>query len=734
MDYDDDVSILLHRHRNHSSTPYSWKRNSSHERYSEEIDIVEEVIHDVVPGRRKCPIHSGVQHYRHLKMGLNSGKIMNTEEPKRIDYHHHHDLEKGPEFISVSDLVNDIPSCTSPTRGKNRPLSPCEDPLLIEEKDASNHTETNVEPLTTENFSVAKVKPSTGSKKRSFAAMRTSEGQTCVTNTQYNSSHNMGVSSFPNKKKKDLLKKVNDLQTCENSHNEQDSEEYGDKVMAVDTGRECFQNGELEPKKPDGEISKRADNSDIISSADYGRLVWGKSGSSRPWPAIVINHTDCGERKPAKGKVWVLWYGDYRITEIASPRISDFITNFKTHYADSYHEKYRLAVWECLKECRERSDLPALSSRSEYVKWGENNMPGVKNIIPNKGSYCSAKIQHHLRLIRKMYLRNMSSSSEWSSLQMSSSLGSDEYTGDGELLKPKASLLNEVRKGTRDIETLCIACDRVDCQVAAPHPYFLGGTCDYCKTELEDIACDSDLMYCTICGSPGELLVCDNSNCERVFCTGCIELLISPKALKQIVEADPWLCFLCDPKNKMNRGLLKPRPDWKEKVAAKDTKSSYEVPQVEDLTPDMSTFPNRPLRVLSLFDGIATGLYVLDKLGLDVEVYYASEINENANNVGLLNFSNRITHIGDVLTLSKKKLENMCPIDLLIGGSPCNELSYVNPLRKGLYDTSGTGCLFFFFYKALTLLQVLNRAKGVHLFWLFENVNHMPREFKSDIS
>lgn len=27
----------------------------------------------------------------------------------------------------------------------------------------------------------------------------------------------------------------------------------------------------------------------------------------------------------------------------------------------------------------------------------------------------------------------------------------------------------------------------------------------------------------------------------------------------------------------------------------------------------------------------------------------------------------------------------MCPIDLLIGGSPCNELSLVNPNRKGIY-------------------------------------------------
>lgn len=31
------------------------------------------------------------------------------------------------------------------------------------------------------------------------------------------------------------------------------------------------------------------------------------------------------------------------------------------------------------------------------------------------------------------------------------------------------------------------------------------------------------------------------------------------------------------------------------------------------------------------------------------------------------------------------QLEKWGPFDLLIGGSPCNDLSIVNPIRKGLY-------------------------------------------------
>lgn len=33
------------------------------------------------------------------------------------------------------------------------------------------------------------------------------------------------------------------------------------------------------------------------------------------------------------------------------------------------------------------------------------------------------------------------------------------------------------------------------------------------------------------------------------------------------------------------------------------------------------------------------------------------------------------------------QLQRWGPFDLLIGGSPCNDLSIVNPIRKGLYGT-----------------------------------------------
>ncbi|CAL1294732.1 unnamed protein product [Larinioides sclopetarius] len=80
----------------------------------------------------------------------------------------------------------------------------------------------------------------------------------------------------------------------------------------------------------------------------------------------------------------------------------------------------------------------------------------------------------------------------------------------------------------------------------------------------------------------------------------------------------------------------------------------------------------------------------------------------------------------------KKKISTLCPIDLIIGGSPCNDLSLVNPVRKGIYDVSGTGQLFFDFFYILNTVRRFNNQK--HVFFLYENVAAMSKKSKSIIS
>jgi site-specific DNA-cytosine methylase len=78
-------------------------------------------------------------------------------------------------------------------------------------------------------------------------------------------------------------------------------------------------------------------------------------------------------------------------------------------------------------------------------------------------------------------------------------------------------------------------------------------------------------------------------------------------------------------------------------------------------------------------------MVVLKMMGIKVEKYYASEVDEDAITVSKHNHGDIIEHIGDIETLSAEKLSGIGPIDLLIGGSPCADLSLVNPARRGLY-------------------------------------------------
>ncbi|KAG7267384.1 hypothetical protein CRUP_021819, partial [Coryphaenoides rupestris] len=93
----------------------------------------------------------------------------------------------------------------------------------------------------------------------------------------------------------------------------------------------------------------------------------------------------------------------------------------------------------------------------------------------------------------------------------------------------------------------------------------------------------------------------------------------------------------------------------------------------------------RPIRVLSLFDGIATGYLVLRDLGFKVDQYVASEVCEDSISVCVVRHEGRIQYVHDVRNITRKNIEEWGPFDLVIGGSPCNDLSIVNPARKGLY-------------------------------------------------
>ncbi|MBR1625622.1 MAG: DNA (cytosine-5-)-methyltransferase [Bacteroidales bacterium] len=127
------------------------------------------------------------------------------------------------------------------------------------------------------------------------------------------------------------------------------------------------------------------------------------------------------------------------------------------------------------------------------------------------------------------------------------------------------------------------------------------------------------------------------------------------------------------------------------------------------------------MRVLSLFDGISCGQLALRRAGVKIDVYYASEIDKYAIQVTQKNFPNTI-QLGDVTQIDFTQF--IGKIDLLIGGSPCQDLSIAKKDRKGL-EGSRSG-LFFKYVEALQTIKPK--------YFLLENVASMKKEDRDIIT
>lgn len=125
------------------------------------------------------------------------------------------------------------------------------------------------------------------------------------------------------------------------------------------------------------------------------------------------------------------------------------------------------------------------------------------------------------------------------------------------------------------------------------------------------------------------------------------------------------------------------------------------------------------MNVLSLFDGMSCGQIALDKLGIKVDNYFASEIKDHAIKVTQHNYPNTI-QLGDITKLNGYDLPE---IELLIGGSPCQDFSQANRKREGLLGIKSK--LFYEF------VRILKETKPKY--FLLENVK-MKKEYKEVIS
>ena len=126
------------------------------------------------------------------------------------------------------------------------------------------------------------------------------------------------------------------------------------------------------------------------------------------------------------------------------------------------------------------------------------------------------------------------------------------------------------------------------------------------------------------------------------------------------------------------------------------------------------------MKVLSLFDGMSCGQIALQRLGIDVEKYVASEIDKYAISVAKKNFPNMI-HVGDVRDV--KVTEHF---DLIMFGSPCQGFSFAG---KNLNFDDPRSKLFF------EAVRILEEAKTINpnVKFLMENVR-MKKESEKVIT
>ncbi|KFQ44657.1 DNA (cytosine-5)-methyltransferase 3B [Nestor notabilis] len=407
-----------------------------------------------------------------------------------------------------------------------------------------------------------------------------------------------------------------------------------------------------------------------------GELVWGKIKGFSWWPAIVVSY-----RATAKPFVALL--------QVSADKLMGLVA-FRQHFNLSTFNKlvsYRRAVYHALEVARSRSGKTFSAAPGEsleeqlkpMIDWALTGFKplGLKGLRPPKAS-------------ENGVLRN--GTEEVLSLEqcpptkrLKTNLCNNGKEQRVEEDQTREQMVSEVTNNSGSLEESCLSCGRRN--PATFHPLFEGGLCQTCRDRFLELFYmydeDGYQSYCTVCCEGKELLLCSNASCCRCFCVECLEVLVGRGTSAKAKEQEPWNCYMCQPQR--SYGVLQRRQDWNTRLQDFFTSDKGQEYAGTKIYPTVPPAQRRPIRVLSLFAGIATGYLVLKDLGIQVEKYIASEICEDPIAVGTMRHEGNITYVHDVRNITKRNIEEWGPFDLVIGGSPCNDISLVNPARKGLY-------------------------------------------------
>lgn len=133
----------------------------------------------------------------------------------------------------------------------------------------------------------------------------------------------------------------------------------------------------------------------------------------------------------------------------------------------------------------------------------------------------------------------------------------------------------------------------------------------------------------------------------------------------------------------------------------------------------------KPINVLSLFDGMSCGQIALERSGIPVENYFASEIDKYAIKVTMENYPNTI-QLGDIRNVD---VNNIPKIDLLIGGSPCQSFSFSGK-RNGMSTLEKVEIITLEQYLKLKRLNFKFEGYS-YLFWEYSRILNDIRKYNN---
>ncbi|XP_063489780.1 DNA (cytosine-5)-methyltransferase 3B isoform X9 [Symphalangus syndactylus] len=521
--------------------------------------------------------------------------------------------------------------------------------------------------------------------------------------------------------------------------------------LAQDSQQGGLESPQVEAGSGDGDSSEYQDGKEF----GIGDLVWGKIKGFSWWPAMVVSWKATSKRQAMSGMRWVQWFGDGKFSEVSADKLVA-LGLFSQHFNLATFNKlvsYRKAMYHALEKARVRAGKTFPSSPGDsledqlkpMLEWAHGGFKptGIEGLKPNNTQPVVNKSKVRRAGSRKLESRKYENKTRRRTADDSATsdycpapkrLKTNCYNNGkdrGDEDQSREQMASDVANNKSSLEDGCLSCGRKN--PVSFHPLFEGGLCQTCRDRFLELFYmyddDGYQSYCTVCCEGRELLLCSNTSCCRCFCVECLEVLVGTGTAAEAKLQEPWSCYMCLPQR--CHGVLRRRKDWNVRLQAfftSDTGLEYEAPK---LYPAIPAARRRPIRVLSLFDGIATGYLVLKELGIKVGKYVASEVCEESIAVGTVKHEGNIKYVNDVRNITKKNIEEWGPFDLVIGGSPCNDLSNVNPARKGLYE--GTGRLFFEFYHLLNYSRP-KEGDDRPFFWMFENVVAMKVGDKRDIS